>query len=307
MEQNTPKTLSYLRVSTDRQDVEKDKIEILDLVKQKGFGEVEFVEEIITGKAPWKTRKIKSVIDRLERLDRLVVPELSRLGRSMLEVMEILSVCTEKGVEVYSVRDRWELNSSLQSKVIATVFAMAAEIERDLLSARVKEALRARREKGLPHPGRPKGTIVGSRLDKYKIEIWALRRAGSTKRFIGDRYGVTEATVYGWMKSRKVEKEEEELVRQKTAEYMAAFAQGRGVPPWEALSPEDESITRLPDGCMDRMRDAAVNCRLDILLEIAGEAETYDKRFANKLRKYIRKYDYDAIFKVLGIHPRFTS
>lgn len=306
MEQNMPKTLSYLRVSTNRQDLEKDKIEILDLAKQKGFGEVEFVEEKITGKAPWKTRKIKSVIDRLQRLDRLVVPELSRLGRSMLEVMEILSVCTEKGVEVYSVRDRWELNSTLQSKVIATVFAMAAEIERDLISARTKEALRARREKGLRTGGKPKGYFRGSRIDKYKIEIWALSNAGISKKSIARRFGVAETTVHWWLGSRKIDKAEEALVRQKTEEYIAASAEGRSVPPWLALLPEDEPTARLPDGCMDRMRDAAVNCRLDILLEIAGEAEAYDTGLADKLRNFTKRYDYNSIFKVLGIRPRFT-
>ncbi|MRS05417.1 resolvase, partial [bacterium] len=79
MGDHIPKTFSYLRVSTDRQDLEKDKIEVLNLARQKAFGEVRFVEEKITGKAPWKTRKIKFLIDDMQKMDRLIVPELSRL------------------------------------------------------------------------------------------------------------------------------------------------------------------------------------------------------------------------------------
>ena len=89
----------------------------------------------------WKDRKIKHVIDDLSKGDRLIVPEFSRLGRSMLEIMEMLSILKDKEVNIYAIKGDWELNGSLQSKIMAMVFSIASEIERDLISKRTKEAL----------------------------------------------------------------------------------------------------------------------------------------------------------------------
>lgn len=305
MGERIPKTYSYLRVSTDQQDIEKDKFEVLNLAREKGFGEVKFFEDVITGKTPWKKRKIKFVIDDLQKRDSLIVPELSRLGRSMLEVMEILSLCTEKGIEVYSVRDRWELNSSLQSKVVATVFAMAAEIERDLLSARVKEALRAKREKGF-HFGWPKGKPRGSKLDKYRIDIWALFLIGWSRKSIAKRFAVTWHGVNAWLKSRMIEPSEEELVRQKMEQYreIAASGQKPKINDWEFINPEEGSVSEVPDVYVNLMRDAALNARLDMLLDNTDQSEAYNKVFADKMRGYINQYDYDNIFKLLGINVK---
>ena len=135
-EQGTPKTIGYLRVSTINQDTEKNKDEILRLANAKHFGHVEFVEEKVSGKKSWKERKIKGIIDELGEGDRLIVPELSRLGRSMLEIMEMLSIAREKGIFIYAVKGGWELNGSIQSKVMAMAFSIASEIERDLISKR---------------------------------------------------------------------------------------------------------------------------------------------------------------------------
>jgi DNA invertase Pin-like site-specific DNA recombinase len=92
------RTIGYLRVSTVDQDLEKNKHEILDLANNKDFGKVEWVEEKVSGRKFWKDRKIKEVIDILDSGDRIIVPELSRLGRSMLEIMEMLSVLNQKEV-----------------------------------------------------------------------------------------------------------------------------------------------------------------------------------------------------------------
>ena len=140
------KTIGYLRVSTVDQDLDKNKHEILELANNKDFGKVDWVEEKVSGKKSWKRRKIKDVIDSLDTGDRIIVPELSRLGRSMLEIMEMLSILNEKEVCVYSVKGGWELNGSIQSKVMAMAFSIAAEIERDLISKRTREALRALRK-----------------------------------------------------------------------------------------------------------------------------------------------------------------
>ncbi len=193
-----PKTIGYLRVSTNEQDLGKNKSDILHLAHAKELGHVEFVEEKASGKIHWRKRKIADVLDTLSENDHLVVSELSRLGRSMLECMEILSISTEKGIKVYAVKGNWHLDGSIQSKIVAMAFSMAAEIERDLISQRTKEALRAKKARG-EKLGRPKGSGK-SKLDAFRPEIEALLGNGSTQRFIAQRYQTTEANLSIWMK-----------------------------------------------------------------------------------------------------------
>ncbi len=192
-----PKVVGYLRVSTGDQELEKNKSDILHLANHLILGRVSFVEEIISGKISWKKRKIAEVIEEFSEGDTLIVSELSRLGRSMLECMEILSVAVEKGVRVYAVKGNWSLNSSIQSKIVAMAFAMASEIERDLISQRTKEALRYKKEQGIKL-GRPLGPGK-SKLDQYRPEIEALLKNGSTQRFIARRYHTTEANLCNWL------------------------------------------------------------------------------------------------------------
>jgi len=199
---NKPKTVAYLRVSTIDQDLEKNKTDILSLANDKDFGKVEFVQEKVSGTKNWKDRKIKKIIDELGNGDRLIVPELSRLGRSMLQIMEILSISKEKGINIYAVKGGWELNGTIQSKVMAMAFSIASEIERDLISQRTKEALKARKAAGVIL-GRPKGPGK-SKLDKHRLEIEALLKNGSSKTFIAKRYKTTPANLYNWLNKNKI-------------------------------------------------------------------------------------------------------
>lgn len=203
-ERRKPKTVAYLRVSTDGQDLEKNKFDILQLANSRDLGKVDFVEEKISGKVSWKDRKIKAKLDELQKGDNLIVSELSRLGRSMLDIMEILTFAKDKEINVYTVKGNWTLNGTIESKIVGMVFAMAAEIERDLLSARTKEALRARKAAGIKL-GRPKGPGK-SKLDQYKPEIEALLKNGSTQAFIAARYGTTTANLCNWIKMNKIDK-----------------------------------------------------------------------------------------------------
>lgn len=196
------RAVAYLRVSTNGQDLDKNKADILSFANDRKFGHVEFVEEKISGKKNWKERKIKQIIDDLGKDDKLIVPELSRLGRSMLEIMEILSVAKEKEICIYAIKGNWELNGTIQSKLIAMCFSMAAEIERDLISSRTKEALKARKAAGVKL-GRPKGPGK-SKLDPYKEEIVALLKNGSTKTFIAKRYGCSLPNLHNWLKKNNV-------------------------------------------------------------------------------------------------------
>ena len=170
------------------------------LANRKALGQVHFVEETISGRVPWRDRKIAQVLDGLQSGDTLVVSELSRLGRSMLECMEILAIAAQKGVNLYAVKGEWQLDGTMQSKIMAMVFAMAAEIERDLISQRTKEALRVKKAAGVKL-GRPRGPGK-SKLDPYQPEIEALLANGSTQKFIAKRYGTTEGNLHSWLKKR---------------------------------------------------------------------------------------------------------
>lgn len=198
------KTTAYLRISTVDQDIEKNKSDILKLANETRLGYVEFIEEQISGKVSWRNRKIFAIINEAKKDDVIIVSELSRLGRSMLEIMEILSIATQKQLKIYSVKGDWHLDGSIQSKVMAMVFSMASEIERDLISSRTKEALRFKKENGIKL-GRPKGPGK-SKLDKFKPEIEALLSNGSTQKFIANRYNTTEANLYNWMKRHNLKK-----------------------------------------------------------------------------------------------------
>ena len=198
------KTTAYLIISTVDQDIEKNKSDILKLANEKRLGYVEFIEEQISGKVSWRNRKIFAIINEAKKDDVIIVSELSRLGRSMLEIMEILSIATQKQLKIYSVKGDWHLDGSIQSKVMAMVFSMASEIERDLISSRTKEALRFKKENGIKL-GRPKGPGK-SKLDKFKPEIEALLSNGSTQKFIANRYNTTEANLYNWMKRHNLKK-----------------------------------------------------------------------------------------------------
>ncbi|MBZ0282491.1 MAG: recombinase family protein [Anaerolineae bacterium] len=193
-----PKTIAYLRVSTTDQDLEKNKFDILKLANDKGLGQVQWVEEKISTRVSWRKRQIAPVLEQLQNGDHLIVSELSRLGRSMLECMEILSIAFQKGIHLYAVKGNWRLDNSIQSKIVAMAFSMAAEIERDLISQRTKEALAARKKAGKPL-GRPRG-IGKSKLDAYRPEIEALLANGSKQSFIARRYHTTAPNLSRWLK-----------------------------------------------------------------------------------------------------------
>jgi DNA invertase Pin-like site-specific DNA recombinase len=198
-------TIAYLRVSTTDQDLKKNRYDILQLANEKGLGRVKWVEETISGRVSWRQRKIAEVLDQIQAGDTLIVSELSRLGRSMLECMEILSIAFQKGIHLYAVKGNWRLDNSIQSKIVAMAFSMAAEIERDLISQRTKEALAARKKAGVAL-GRPRG-IGKSKLDSYRPEIEALLNNGSTQKFIARRYHTSEANLSRWVKRNNLRRE----------------------------------------------------------------------------------------------------
>lgn len=197
-------TIAYLRVSTLDQDIDKNKSDILIFANRLCLGHVQFVEEKVSGKISWRKRKVATILESCQEGDNIIVSEISRLGRSMLECMEILSIASSKGIKVYAVKGNWQLDGSLSSKIMAMAFALASEIEHDLISERTKEALRVKKQQGLLL-GRPRG-VGKSKLDPYRLEIEALLKNGSTQAFIAKRYSTTETNLHHWMTKRNIHK-----------------------------------------------------------------------------------------------------
>ncbi len=191
------RTIGYLRVSTAEQDLDKNKAEILALANDKKLGNVDWVEEKVSGVKDWRKRKFGEVFSTLGKGDAVIVSELSRLGRSTLQILEIMKEAKEKEIAVHAVKGGWSLNGTMESKIVLTMFAMISEIERDLISQRTKEGLRARKAAGVVL-GRPKGPGK-SKLDQHRVEIEALLKNGSTKTFIAKRYGTSVSNLHGWL------------------------------------------------------------------------------------------------------------
>lgn len=197
------KTVGYIRVSTVDQNTEKNEADILKFANSHDFGKVEFVTEKISGLKSWKNRKLFDVVGDLGDGDVLIVPELSRLGRSLSDILDLLNRLTQKQVKVFSVKENFQLNGSdMQSKVMRTMLGLFAEIERDLISSRTKEGMAAARARG-SKAGRPRGKGK-SKLDGHKVEIEALLKNGSTKKFIAERYGTTPANLINWLKRNEI-------------------------------------------------------------------------------------------------------
>lgn len=202
-----PRTIGYLRVSTTDQDIHKNKADILHKANDLGLvGRVEWVEEKVSGTKDWRKRKLGEVFDSLRPGDTIIVPELSRLGRSTLQILEIMKEAKEREIAVHAVKGNWSLNGSLESKVFLTVLAMVSEIERDLISARTKEALKARKAEGVVL-GRPKGPGK-SKLDAHREEIIEDLRRGVPKTRIAKRYGSSSENLANWVRKNGIKIED---------------------------------------------------------------------------------------------------
>ncbi len=196
-------TYGYIRISTNRQDGDNQKFSILEFANQRKLGTVELTAETVTGRATWESRELGGLVRKFKRGDLLIVAELSRLGRSMLEIMEILSLLSKRGVKIHAIKGGYELGDSIQSKVLAFAFAIAAEIERDLISGRTKEALSRRKAEGLPL-GRPRGSIGKSKLDGKENEIQKLLGHRVAKSAIARLLGVSRPALQSFIRTRQL-------------------------------------------------------------------------------------------------------
>jgi DNA invertase Pin-like site-specific DNA recombinase len=195
---------AYIRVSTDKQNTENQRFEILKFTDEKKITIDKWVEEIITTKKDLERRKLGELLKKLSSGDILICSEISRIGRSLMEVMSILHLLMEKDVKVYTVKERYELGNNINSKILAFAFSLAAEIERQMISQRTKEALARKKAEG-KKLGRPKGSLSKkTKLTGKEEIIRGFLKNRISLCAIGRMLNVNRMTISSFIKSRKL-------------------------------------------------------------------------------------------------------
>ena len=203
---NDMKTVAYLRVSTASQDLANQKLAILDHAHQKHFAVDRFVEVQTSSRKGRAQGGIDALLDSLRAGDRLVVSELSRLGRSLGQVIQIVEQLVQRRIRFTAIKENihFEGTQDLQTKVMIALFGLFAEVERDLISERTKEGLAAARAKGT-RLGRPKGARGKSKLDGQEEEIRLLLQKQVSKTSIAKILGVSRTAMHHFINSRKLD------------------------------------------------------------------------------------------------------
>jgi len=198
--QSDSKTFAYLRVSTGQQELNSQRLELYEYARRNNLNIDEFIEIEVSSQKSIKARRIDELLESLKEGDILLVSELSRLGRSVGQITQIVDAFIKKNIRFVAVKENIRLNGKqdIQTKTMITMFSLFAEIERDLISERTRQGLIAAKNKG-KLLGRPKGSGK-SKLDKFKPEIEALLKNGSSKTFIAKRYKTSLPNLYKWIK-----------------------------------------------------------------------------------------------------------
>src|SRR5438270_13078809 len=195
----------YIRVSTDKQTTENQRFEILKFAHERHLSVDRWIEETISATKKLSDRKLGALIERMREEDILIVTELSRLGRSILEVMSILHTLMEKDVKVFTTKERYELGNNISSKVLAFAFSLSAEIERSMISSRTKEALARKKSEG-KRLGRPKGSYAKeTKLSGKEAIIRELLSKRVSHSAIARILGVNRGTLTAFVKRHGLE------------------------------------------------------------------------------------------------------
>ena len=185
----------YIRVSSDKQTVENQRFEINRFAEEQGIHIDGWIEETISGTKNYDKRELGKLLNKVSKGDLIICAELSRLGRNLFMIMEILNICMTKECKVWTIKDNYRLGDDIQSKVLAFAFGLSAEIERNLISQRTKEALARKKAEGVVL-GRP----VGRKSSRVKLSgkeaiIQDLLEHGVSRRRIAEIYKVNRMTV----------------------------------------------------------------------------------------------------------------
>lgn len=184
------KTIGYIRVSTDQQDLQNQQHSILNYANKNALGKVEFIEVKMSSRKKDEDRKIDELFETLQTGDHLIVSELSRIGRSVVNVVTIVNQLIALGVNLHILKEQLFIKPNEQNPFTdfqINIFSAFAQLERDLISKRTKEALQARKAKGIKL-GKPVGTIQGSIYDKDKEKIKELHSLGVTLTNISKKH-----------------------------------------------------------------------------------------------------------------------
>ena len=183
------KTIAYLRASTNKQDLNNQKLEILEYARNNKLEITDFIQITISSRKTSKDRRIDEMVASLDGADTLVVTELSRLGRSTAEIIGLVNALIKKQVRVIAIKQNLDIKKhDMNSKIITALFSLFAELERDLISLRTKEALASKKAQGIKL-GKPKGTIQKSKFDKDNDKIKELLELGLSVRKIANYLG----------------------------------------------------------------------------------------------------------------------
>ena len=155
---------AYLRVSTDKQCTENQRFEINQFAKHRNISIDKWVEEVVSGSNKINGRKLGKLFKLVKKGDWIITSELSRVGRNLMYIMSFLHQCMEREAIVFTIKERYELGNNLNSKILAFAFSLSAEIERNLISQRTREALARKKREGVKL-GRP----VGRKASYYKL------------------------------------------------------------------------------------------------------------------------------------------
>ena len=201
----TLKTVAYLRVSTRSQDLANQKLAILEFSQKRRFPIDQFIESRISSRKSPLERRIDEMLGTLQPGDRLLVSELSRLGRSLGQVIQIVETLVRRKIRFIAIKEAIEFDGKqdLRTKVMIALFGLFAEVERDLISERTKEGLAAAKAKG-KRLGRPKGALGKSRLDGKEQDIRALLGKDVSKASIAKILDVSRSALYHFIETRKI-------------------------------------------------------------------------------------------------------
>ena len=184
-----PKTIAYIRASTDKQDLNNQKLEIFEYARKNQLEVDDFIQITISSRKTSKDRRIDEMVLALDGADTLIVTELSRLGRSTAEIIGLVNELVKKSVRVIAIKQNLDIRQQdMNSKIITALFSLFAELERDLISLRTKEALASKKLQGV-QLGKPKGTIQKSKFDKDVLKIKELLSMGLSVRKIATFLG----------------------------------------------------------------------------------------------------------------------
>lgn len=194
----------YIRVSTDKQTVENQRFEINHFCVKHQIVVNKWIEETISGVKNVEDRALGKLLKKMKKGDILICSELSRLGRNLLMIMGVLNECMNRDIQVWTIKDNYRLGSDINSKVLAFAFGLSAEIERNLISQRTKEALARKRAEGVIL-GRPKGRKSSkTKLTGQEKQIQELLDKKVSYSAIGRILGVHRLTVSNFVKERMV-------------------------------------------------------------------------------------------------------